>query len=92
MSDLEEIEIQVREQELARAAIELNNRRRRRAQRIRSIGLGLRALWGAVFRDLGALVGVGLLSYGAWQAYPPAGYIVGGALLLAGAVISGSRE
>lgn len=28
--------------------------------------------------DLGIVLGLALISYGAWQAYPPAGYISGG--------------
>ncbi len=28
--------------------------------------------------DLGVLIGLGLGSFGAWQAWPPAGYMLGG--------------
>ncbi|SHF02100.1 hypothetical protein SAMN02745157_1456 [Kaistia soli DSM 19436] len=37
--------------------------------------------------DLVAIVGVGLIGFGAWLIFPPAGYIVVGSLLLAGAVL-----
>lgn len=36
-------------------------------------------------RDLVALAGAGLVAFGAWRVYPPAGFIVGGVLLVAGA-------
>ena len=44
-------------------------------------------------RDLAGLCGVGFLSYGAWLIYPPAGFIVGGTLLIVGALLAaiGSR-
>ena len=38
-------------------------------------------------RDLAGLCGVGLVSYGAWMIYPPAGFIVGGILLIVGALL-----
>ena len=38
-------------------------------------------------RDLAGLCGVGLVSYGAWLIYPPAGFIVGGFLLILGALL-----
>lgn len=43
--------------------------------------------------DIAGLAGGGLLSYGAWSIYEPAGFIVGGVLLLALAVaIAGARS
>lgn len=42
-------------------------------------------------RDLAGLCGVGLVSYGAWMIYPPAGFIAGGFLLIVGAGESGER-
>lgn len=33
-------------------------------------------------RDIAAFAGVGLVSYGAWLVYPPAGFIACGVLLL----------
>ena len=38
-------------------------------------------------RDLAGLCGVGLVSYGAWMIYPPAGFITGGLLLIIGALM-----
>jgi hypothetical protein len=38
-------------------------------------------------RDLAGLCGVGLVSYGAWLVYPPAGFMVSGALLIIGALL-----
>lgn len=39
-------------------------------------------------RDAAAVLGVVLVSYGAWLAYAPAGFVIGGALVLAGALLS----
>lgn len=50
-----------------------------------------RAVFPALARDFTGLSGVGLVSYGAWLVYVPAGFITGGVLLLVGAVISGRR-
>jgi hypothetical protein len=33
-------------------------------------------------------VGAALVAFGFWLAYPPAGYMIGGAMLIAGAVFS----
>jgi hypothetical protein len=38
-----------------------------------------------VLRDLSGLGGVAAATIGAWQIYPPAGWIVGGLFLIAGA-------
>ncbi|MFO1158440.1 MAG: hypothetical protein U1E60_06350 [Reyranellaceae bacterium] len=40
-----------------------------------------------LLRDLAGLSGVGLVAYGAWLIYPPAGFIVGGSLLILGALL-----
>ena len=40
-----------------------------------------------LIRDLAGLCGVGLVSYGAWMIYPPAGFIVAGILLIVGALM-----
>jgi hypothetical protein len=45
----------------------------------------------AVARDGAGLAGVGLISYGAWLVYPPAGFIIAGAMLLAGALLTGRK-
>jgi hypothetical protein len=45
--------------------------------------------------DLGLIAGAGLIAYGCWLIYEPAGLIVGGVLLLTGAVLvarSGREE
>ena len=41
-----------------------------------------------ITRDLAGLVGAGLVAYGAWLVYSPAGFIVGGLLLIAGAILT----
>lgn len=41
--------------------------------------------------DLVGLGGVGSIAYGAWRVYEPAGFIVGGLLLLAGAIVLGAK-
>lgn len=54
------------------------------------LATAVRAIAAAVpglVRDLAGLGGVGLVSYGAWLIYPPAGYIVGGSLLIVGALL-----
>ena len=38
-------------------------------------------------RDLAGLCGVGLVSYGAWMVYPPAGFITAGFLLIVGTLL-----
>lgn len=38
-------------------------------------------------RDLVGLSGVGLVAYGAWLIYPPAGFITAGFLLIVGALM-----
>lgn len=40
------------------------------------------------FSDVAGLAGVGLLSFGSWLVYRPAGFIVAGALLLTLAVLT----
>lgn len=41
--------------------------------------------------DLAGLGGVGAIAYGAWRIYEPAGFIVGGLLVLAGAIVLGAK-
>jgi hypothetical protein len=55
-------------------------------RRLRNLGLALASF----ANDALALAGAILVSYGAWLVYRPAGFIVGGALLLA-ASIYGAR-
>jgi len=54
------------------------------------IGAAVRALGPALGNAFEAgllLAGAGLISYGAWEAYRPAGPIVGGVLLIAGVIL-----
>jgi hypothetical protein len=43
-------------------------------------------------RDAAGIGGAGLVAYGSWLIFPPAGYIAGGLLLLVGAWISASKD
>ncbi len=54
---------------------------------MRSMGLILFTVLPGLMRDLAGLCGVGLVSYGAWLIYPPTGFIVGGGLMIAGALL-----
>lgn len=51
------------------------------------------ALRGAVvvIRDGMGLAGIGSIAYGAWLAWPPAGFMVGGGMLFAAAVLLSRR-
>jgi len=40
-----------------------------------------------ILHDLIGLIGAGLVAYGAWLIFAPAGFITGGTLLLAGALL-----
>jgi len=40
-----------------------------------------------LLRECAGLAAVGAISYGAWLMYPPAGFLVGGALVLAGVLL-----
>jgi len=54
------------------------------------LAVAVRATAAAVpglLRDLAGLSGVGFVAYGAWLIYPPAGFIVGGSLLILGALL-----
>lgn len=42
--------------------------------------------------DVLLLAGVGLVSYGAWLVYEPAGFIVGGLISLAGSFLAAKTE
>lgn len=52
---------------------------------------GSRFDWLGILSDLGLLAGSAALCYGAHQAFPPAAWIVGGALLLTAAYRLGMR-
>jgi hypothetical protein len=43
------------------------------------------AALGVLARDGAGLLGAGLISFGAWLAYPAAGFVVAGTFLLGGA-------
>ena len=52
--------------------------------------VAMRTIAGAapgLVRDLAGLCGVGLVSYGAWTVYPPAGFITAGILLIVGSLL-----
>lgn len=42
-----------------------------------------------MIRDLVGLFGAASIAYGAWMAYPPAGFIVAGAFAMTGAYLHG---
>jgi hypothetical protein len=46
----------------------------------------LRSALPGIAVDLAGLIGVGLIGYGVWQIYPPATYIVVGAVFVVGAI------
>ena len=48
----------------------------------------LGAILPTVLRDGAGLAGAGAVSYGAWLVYQPAGFIVGGLLLIVGAILA----
>ena len=55
---------------------------------------GLRAVCRAIpalVCDVAGLAGGGLIVYGAWLVYRPAGYLVAGLLLMAGAILGARR-
>ena len=57
---------------------------------MKPLAVALRAIAGAVpglVRALAGLCGVGLVSYGAWLIYPPAGFITAGILLIVGSLL-----
>ena len=57
---------------------------------MKPLAVALRTIAGAVpglARDLAGLCGVGLVSYGAWLIYPPAGFITAGILLIVGSLL-----
>lgn len=41
--------------------------------------------------DLAGFAGAGLVAYGAWLVYAPAGFLVGGVLLIALSILAGRR-
>ena len=66
---------------------------------LKKIGTGLAVVLsktGGAFldllRELAGIAAVGLIAYGAWLIYEPAGFIVGGILLLIGAILLGMKR
>jgi hypothetical protein len=55
---------------------------------LRRLNGWVRASIGVVLTDLCGIGGAALISYGVWQVYHPAGLMMGGVLLLAGAVLN----
>ena len=53
------------------------------AAAVRTIAMAVPSL----VRDLAGLCGVGLVSYGAWLIYTPAGFITAGILLIVGTLM-----
>lgn len=67
--------------------------RRRRAVAALAGAAGVLVRWAATLVLVGrAPLGLALLSYGAWLAYHPAGFVVAGGLLLADRVAEERRE
>jgi hypothetical protein len=89
---LDETYAQRLEQEVAQRRQWRALRRRARAARVQLVKEIVASSWAFALRDLAGVTGLLLVSYGAWRVYEPAGYIVAGALLLAGAFLSGARE
>jgi hypothetical protein len=57
---------------------------------MKPLAAALRTIVGAIpgfVRDLAGFCGVGLVSYGAWMIYPPAGFITAGLLLIIGSLL-----
>jgi hypothetical protein len=50
------------------------------------------ALSGQTFREVFGLAGSGLAGYGAWLHYQPLGFVVGGALMVALAIVGTMKD
>ena len=50
----------------------------------------MKQILGDLLTDGLALAGAGLVAYGSWLAWPPAGYIVGGLALIAWGIVRGA--
>jgi hypothetical protein len=69
----------------ARIRQQLNDVRKRRRSAIRrSVEQAIGSATSEVTRAAFAMGGSGLVAYGAWLAWAPAGYVVGGVLMLTG--------
>ncbi len=58
------------------------------AHSLRIAAAALRVAVASNVPDALMLAGAGLVAFGAWSIYPPAGYITGGVLLIVGGVIA----
>jgi hypothetical protein len=61
---------------------------------LKKIGSGLAKVGAAIPEftlNLVGFAGAGLIAYGAWLVYPPAGFIAGGVLVLAGSLLIAKR-
>lgn len=54
-------------------------------------GAGLALRLPGLACDAAGYAGAGAIAYGAWLIYPPAGFLVGGALLIVGALLYGRK-
>lgn len=72
------------EERLDRARQARQTRRRARAARARAMAEALGSIAGEAVRDGIGICGAASITYGAWLIYPPAGFVVGGLMLLAG--------
>lgn len=55
---------------------------------MKSLAAGVARALPDLIRDACGLAGAGAIAYGAWLVYPPAGFIVGGGLVLVGVLMS----
>jgi hypothetical protein len=92
LDDIAVDEVQEVERQLAQRRQQRALRRRARVARFGMVKEAIASSWAFILRDGAGIIGIATLSYGAWLAWHPAGFIAGGALLVAGAWISGSRE
>lgn len=55
---------------------------------MKSLAAGAARALPDLLRDACGMAGAGAIAYGAWLVYPPAGFIVGGALVLVGVLLA----
>lgn len=61
------------------------------AANARSMVIAVARVAPVLFRDAAGIAATGLISYGAWLIYPPAGFISAGVLILAGVILLSAR-
>jgi hypothetical protein len=59
--------------------------------RLRRAGAALVPRLPGLACDVAGYAGASAIAYGAWLVYPPAGFLVGGALLIVGAMLYGRK-